>query len=294
MILAVLGVVSSQPALAQTFKKVSVKAGVKLTQIAAGGTSIWGLTASGLPYVSKGKAFIPASTMSFTEIAVGGGNLRQPDTVWALDSAGQIYNASVSANLWTFNLKPGILSHIAVGIGYEDNCHPYEVWGVNPSGLIYRFNYCAANWENIPGTLQSLSVGGGDVYGVNGNSEVYQFNFPTLTFKQIISKVGVQEDQVAAGSTGAWTMRTGSHPLEYDQNRDAAVDLTYSYGFTLVRVGSDGLWALDNLGHIYHFRRAAWKLLQIQAPLFTTMSVGNGAGVWAIDFSGNVWAFSTP
>lgn len=45
----VLGLALAQSATAQTFKGVSVKAGVKLATIAAGGTSIWGLTVSGKP-----------------------------------------------------------------------------------------------------------------------------------------------------------------------------------------------------------------------------------------------------
>lgn len=278
----------------QTFKKVNVKAGVKLTQIAAGSTMIWGLSVNGQPYVSKGKAFVPASTMTFTEVAVGGGNLRQPDTVWALDSAGQIYNATVAANIWTFNLMPGVLSHLALGPGYQDKCHPYEVWGVNPSALIYRFNYCIGNWDNVSGTLQSIVIGGGNVYGVNGNKEVYQFNFKTAAFERIGIYHNYLEDQIFAGPNGVLGL-IGGHPEIYVQPFvDSFADLDLGTGFSQLAGGGDGIWALDTSGRVYRFQTDPWQLVQIPGVLFTTLSVGSGGGVWGIDFSGNVWAFSTP
>jgi Tectonin domain len=74
-----------------------------------------------------------------------------------------------------------------VGIGYQDNCHPYEVWGLNPGANIYRYNFCGQNFEQVAGTLGTLSVGGGDIWGINGNGNIFAFNFATLGFDQALS-----------------------------------------------------------------------------------------------------------
>jgi hypothetical protein len=289
----VFGIGCAQSAFPQSFKKVSVKGGAKMTQVASGGAGVWALATNGNPYVYKTNKFLLASTISLTQIAVGGGNLRQPDTVWALDSAGNVYNASISGTTWVFNQAPGVLSQIAVGIGYEDSCHPYEVWGLNPSALIYRFNYCLGNWEFIPGTLQTISVGAGDVYGINGNHQIFHFKFQNLSFEQIASKYD-QHDQISVGPNGVWALQNGSNPMELEfPNTTVFADLSQVLGFSLVQGGGDGVWALDSSGRIYLFRRAEWHLVQIPGLVFRTLSVGSGAGVWGIDFNGQVYAFST-
>src|SRR6266481_3943058 len=168
MLALVLGIACTQSAPAQTFKHVTVKGGVPLVQIAAGGASVWARASNGNPYIFKSNKFVLANSISLTQIAVGGGNSRQPDEVWGLDSAGSIYRATKSGTSWIFNQVPGILDFIVVGIGYADTCHPYEAWGLNPSAAIFRFNYCSGSWEQIPGTLQTMAVGGGEVWGLNG------------------------------------------------------------------------------------------------------------------------------
>ena len=29
-----------------------------------------------------------------------------------------------------------------IGVGYQDSCHPYEIWGLNSAGNVFRYNYC--------------------------------------------------------------------------------------------------------------------------------------------------------
>jgi hypothetical protein len=56
----VLGMACTQSAPAQTFKRVNVQGGAALTQIAAGGASVWARSSSGHPYILKGKQFVLA------------------------------------------------------------------------------------------------------------------------------------------------------------------------------------------------------------------------------------------
>jgi hypothetical protein len=88
-------------------------------------------------YSQSGSTFVPiASPTAFIQIAVGGGNqvLAQQDAVWALDSAHNIYSYNGG-----FVQVSGALSQIAVGVGYQDSCHPYEVWGIKNKEIPCNF-----------------------------------------------------------------------------------------------------------------------------------------------------------
>jgi hypothetical protein len=98
-----LGVACTQSAPAQTFKKVKVAGNAPIVQVASGGASVWALASNGHPYVFKGKSFALANAISLSQIAVGGGNLAQPDEVWALNSSGNIFRASKSGTAWVFS-----------------------------------------------------------------------------------------------------------------------------------------------------------------------------------------------
>jgi hypothetical protein len=82
MLALALSIVCTQFAVAQTFKHVNVKGGVPLVQIAPGGASVWARAANGNPYIFKTNKFVPATSIVLTQLAVGGGNALQEDTVW--------------------------------------------------------------------------------------------------------------------------------------------------------------------------------------------------------------------
>jgi len=286
-----LAIALSPSARAQSFQKVSVKGNAKMMQVASGGASVWALATNGHPYIYKTNKFLQASAISLTQIAVGGGNLRQPDTVWGLDSSGNIYNATKSGTSWVFNQAPGVLSFIAVGIGYQDSCHLYEVWGLNPSAGIYRFNYCIGNWENIPGTLQTLAVGGGEVWGVNGYGEVYNYDFESRAF--------IKRDlpfplagPVAVGPDGAWVVYGTGDLVELIGNDGYLFTGDPVNTYAVINAGGDGVWGLDSAGEIFLLRHSIRWAVQIPGSL-ATISVGSGAGVWGINPIGQVFAFST-
>src|SRR6202011_1412793 len=90
MLALVLGITCVQSAPAQTFKKVKVNGNAPLVQVASGGASVWALASNGHPYIFNGKSFGLASSISLSQIKVGGGNAAQADAVWALNSSGSI------------------------------------------------------------------------------------------------------------------------------------------------------------------------------------------------------------
>lgn len=286
MLALALGIACTQSAPAQTFKRVMVKGGAALVQIAAGGSSVWARASNGNPYIFKSNKFVLANSISLTQIAVGGGNARQPDEVWGLDSAGSIYRATKSGTLWIFNQVPGILDFIVVGIGYEDNCHPYETWGLNPSAAIFRFNYCSGSWEQTPGTLQTMAVGGGEVWGLNGNGEIYLFRSPSF------ARVGTASlTRIAVGPDGAWGRRQSTHAiLEFQVTQGDFFDL-FSPELEEIQAGGDGVWAFKDTGEVYRLQHGTKSFARVPGVL-SSISVGSGAGVWGLDSSGKAYAFT--
>jgi len=231
-----------------------------------------------------------ANSISLTQIAVGGGNVVQADTVWGLDSAGRIYHAQLSGTSWVFSRVPGVLDLIAVGIGYQDNCHRYEVWGLS-STLIYRYNFCAKNWERVPGALTTLAVGDGDIWGINGNGDVYYFYFPSFSFKPLYT--GFYALQIAVGPTSIWLLASYGDLFEFVDGRGVHAFGFFSSPLAQVQAGGNGVWAIDSSQQVFHFEHVNVCVCQMQGAL-VSISVGTGGGVWGINHSGNPYVFTTP
>ena len=280
------GIACTQSSPAQTFKKVKVAGSAPIVQVASGGVSVWALASNGNPYVLKGKSFALANTISLSQIAVGGGNAAQPDEVWALNSSGSIYRAHKSGTSWVFSPVAGSLDGIAVGPGYQDTCHPYEVWGLNPSAQIYRYNYCSNNFDQMPGILCDIHVGGGEVWGADCGPDVFVFDFSTGAFVQLPAAF-VSFPILAVGPNGGvWAIDTGNGRVWV---------LTYngfhyvSCCFSQIQAGGNGVWTLNG-NSVYLDARG---FVQIPGSL-VSISVGTGGGVWGIDSSHQVFAFSMP
>jgi hypothetical protein len=286
-----LSIACTQSASAQHFKRVNVTGGRRLVQIASGGASVWARASNGNPYILKAGTFVLANSISLTQIAVGGGNAVKGDTVWGLDSSGRIYRATPSGTSWVFSQVPGVLDFIAVGIGYQEVCHPYEVWGLNPAAQIYRYSFCSKSFEQVPGTLGSLAVGGGDVWGINGNGQLYWFNFATLSFDPQSHQMDALA-QVTVGTNDVWGIGSQSRaercgPVDYCLFVFAPVSLT------LIQAGGDGIWAIGSAQQIFRFEPTTFSFVQMPGAL-VSISVGSGGGVWGLNGAGQPLGFITP
>lgn len=291
---ALVGMACTQSSPAQTFKRVPVNGGAALVQIAPGGASVWARASNGKPYIFKTNKFVRANNIALTQIAVGGGNMVQADAVWGLDSSNRIYTGAKSGSTWVFSQVPGVLDFIAVGPGYEDSCHPYEVWGLNPAAQIFRYNYCLQNWEQIAGTLSTMAVGGGDVWGLNGSGLPFVFNFATLSFEAPSDVPGRTYSQITVGPYGAWAIDRTADVYVYD-------NLLFEFffvgvGIDQMQAGGNGVWGINHThsGHrIFRFQPSTLTFVQM-ADQALSLSVGSGGGVWGLDSSGKAYAFSTP
>jgi hypothetical protein len=280
-----LGMACMQSASAQHFKHVSVTGGASLAQIASGGASVWALASNGKPYVLNAGTFVLANNIALTQIAVGGGNTLQKDTVWGLNSSGSIYKATKSGTSWVFSRVPGVLDFIAVGLGYQDSCHPYEVWGLNSAAQIYRYNFCIKNWDQVAGTLQILAVGSGEIWGLNANDEIFAFDFATLSFVSASLNVFTQ---VAIGPDDTWTLDPSGELWQLDVGSIVRGPLAQ------IQAGGNGVWALSPSQQVFRLEHEKGSLVQIPGAALVSISVGSGGGIWGLDISGKAYGFVTP
>src|SRR4029077_1724463 len=78
----------------------------------------------------------------------------------------------VPASAQHFKQIPGSLAQVAAGRS--------EVWGLDPSNQVYRFNSATTTFARIPGTLKltQIAVGGGtvlqtdQVWGINAAGKI--------------------------------------------------------------------------------------------------------------------------
>jgi hypothetical protein len=293
MLALVLGITCMQSAQAQTFKRVNVTNNTPLVQVASGGSSVWALASNGSPYIFNGTSFVLANTISLSQIAVGGGNAAQADTVWALNSSGNIYHASKSGTSWVFSQVPGSLDGIMVGPGYQERCHPYEVWGLNTGSEIFRYNFCTKSFEQEPGFLCDLKVGGGDIWGPQCGPNVFRFNFSTGVFDPIPDSFGAFPVLTTGPGGVVWAIDTGTSDVyRYD---DSVGFVNLGCCLTQIQAGGNGVWGIKGGNNtVYRWEPSAQHFGQVFGAPLVSISVGSGGGVWGINSSNQVFKFSTP
>jgi len=303
---AVLGIACAQFGFAQTFHSVSIPASASggIFSMSAGGNSVW-FTANGNAYSyhhgDSGFQQYPHTPAGLLQIAAGGGNSfwLTPDEVWVLGPLMNDFN-NIPYRLTSsgFVQMPGRLSQIAVGPGGRDSCHPYEVWGLNSSNEIFRFDYCSGQFNQQPGSLGSIAVGGAGVWGVNSSGQISQLNFATHTLIQIPGIPNVVE--LTVGPTGTWGLDSFDQVYEFNPLTQTFVVMNGQF-MADISAGGNGVWGLtrpDMKGHVgvWRLEPSIQQFVQVVSagPNSLLFSVGDGSGIWSPDADNRVFAFSTP
>jgi hypothetical protein len=298
---AVLGVACAQFGFAQTFHSVSVSlpSNADIVGISAGGNSVWAADTAGnaysYSYGASGFTRYGQTGVAKTQIAAGGGNSfsLQPDAVWTLDGSDNIYQLTASG----FVKVPGSLSQIAVGQGGRDSCHPYEVWGINATDEVFRFDYCSGQFNQEPGALSQIAVGGAGVWGLNSSQEIYELDFATHALIQIPGTLR----QIAVGPTGAWGLGLNNQVYQFDPVTQSFVAMSGQF-LNQISAGGNGVWGISGLigfnGPIWRLEPSTQSFVQVPGSL-AFITVGTGGGIWGFTIpaelgSTNVLAFSTP
>ncbi|MGO4880999.1 MAG: tectonin domain-containing protein [Bryobacteraceae bacterium] len=284
------------PASAQEFKQITNRL---LVQVAAGRAEVWGLSYSpGAPYRYNAatKKFdqigtgLPVGTL--TQIAVGGGSLLQADAVWGRDQNQEVFQFDFTTNMWVLMAHYGSLEYLTVGDGYTDSCHPYEVWGLSENQQIFRFNYCTSVFDLIPGSLAQISTGGGDVWGINSSGQIFQYNFQAQQFLQIPGSL----QQIAVGVNDVWGLDASGKAYRYEGAGFVLID---GAAFIQIATGENGVWGITtsiwNPSTTIIVRLDPNVETAVVVPgILTQIAVGDGAGVWGINGSDNVFSFVRP
>ncbi len=238
------------PASAQHFKQVKGS----LTSVSAGRNEVFGIDvdANVWRYSASSKSFSKIPKVSLTHIAVGGGTLSQNDEVWGFN-ANFVYRFNYSKK--EFVQIPGILTQMTVGVGNQDDCHPYEVWGVNSGDEIFRFNYCENEWVQVSGFLIQVATGGGDVWGINSAGQIFHFNFAAQSWGQVSGFL----TQIAVGVNDTWGLNGAGELYRYDPKTGVFNLVAATVGE--VSAGGDGIWVIAGSDDIFRFAHRAGKNL---------------------------------
>jgi hypothetical protein len=308
------------PASAQHFEQMEGT----LTQVAAGRNEVWGLDGSEI-YRFNGKKFAKIKG-SLAQMVVGGGTLMQLDEVWGINSDGEVYRYDFSTKSLVFiaggrecpTCFPVEYSQIAVGPGYEDSCHPYEIWGLNNFGTV-RYNYCTSQFDTISNpagmSFSQIATGGGDIWAVSPLSVTSPYGVTLNVWEYLPtaggwvpggSSVGSPFDfsQVAVGVNDVWgtaaidtvTCMIPWAPSDFVEDMSAGA----CWYTTQVATGGDGVWVVySTYGANGLIARWDFQLGGLASPLSLTspavqIAVGSGAGVWAVDSSNRVYTFVRP
>jgi len=281
------------PASAQHFEQIPGY----LTQVAAGRAEVWGVAPNGVYRfnASKGK-FVKVAGM-LQAVAVGGGSLLQTDAVWGLAQGGGVFQFDFTTGTLVQMQAPLLITQITVGDGYTDNCHPYEVWGIvftnQEQHTLVRFNYCTSVFDSIPGSLTSISTGGGDVWGINSSGQIFQYNFVNQTWVQI----GGTLQQIAVGVNDVWGLDGLGRVYRYEGS--AGFVLIDAAPFSQIVEGGDGVWGLtpsiwvNGTNTIVRFDPNVEIAVAVPGSL-TQIAVGYGAGVWGLTAGTEVYSFVRP
>jgi hypothetical protein len=279
------------PASAQHFQRITGS----LTQVAAGRAEVWGLNASHQVYrfIRGTRTFVKISG-SLTQLAVGGGSLLQSDEVWGVSASGAIYRFNFSTK--TLVQVTGVLSQIVVGEGDFDSCHPYEVWGINPNLLVYRYDYCSGQFHQSPTAppLTHIATGGGDLWGLDEFAQIWHYSFQQQQWNQIPGSL----QQITVGVNDVWGLDGLGNVYRYDPSTGQFVSVfTLGATQTQIAAGGNGVWAIYTFGgvpdliarfdpEIEAFYNEPGALAQI--------AVGHGGGVWGVNSSNQVYVFVRP
>ena len=271
------------PASAQHFQQVKGT----LVSVSAGRNEVFGSDTKGQVwrYNANTKAFGKVKGAFLGDIAVGGGTLSQLDEVWGISStSAAIFHFNYSTK--TFDQITGSLSQITVGVGNEDQCHPYEVWGINSDQNVFRYDYCAGQFEQIPGVLTQVATGGSDVWGLN-NGVIFHYSFGQQQFGQLSGTL----TQIAVGVNDVWGINIDQEVFRFDPNTNNWV--LAGANVEQVAAGGDGAWLIAGSDDVYRFDSGSESFLELTGNL-KSIAVGSGAGIFGVNSANQVFTWVRP
>lgn len=258
-------------------------------QLAVGSNVVYEPTFTNYPLFQYGPLdhnFVPSSSPAFIRaMGVGGGNLFQADEKWILDNGTPptVWRFDPPTQKWQSIITDKRSLDIAVGPGYGDTCHPYEVWMplLDPTQgwFAERFNYCTKAFVPIPsipsiGSPWKVVVGGGEVWGVNIVDRVFRFNAATGQWQLMPGSLA----QLAVGVDGVWGIDSWGNIFEF--NPVSQTFDSISGQLMVIAAGGNGVWGVNFTNQVYRYEASTRSFVQVFGAQLATIVVGTGGGVW--------------
>jgi len=201
--------------------------------VVAGGRTSWAVSKdTSLPstdtflYIPRSYIFVsrqPAPEIYPAKLlGTGGGNIYQPDETWGMFPAYGMYRFDTGTQKWMKNaqiLADPRIQNIVVGIGYSDDCHPYEVWlefknFSNNSTYLSRHDYCSGYFVSVSSApnLSRVAVGGGEVWALDASNHPYRYDGVAQQFTLMPGSLS----QLAVGVDGVWGIGAGGQAFEFN------------------------------------------------------------------------------
>jgi hypothetical protein len=212
-------------------------------------------------------------TGSLAQIAAG------RNEVFGLDSKSQIWRFNGSE----FVQIPGLLKQVAVGGGTL--LQKDEIWGVNASGAIHRFNHSTKAFTQIPGILAQIAVGEGDqdkchpyeVWGTNKVNQIYRYNYCTSQFEQFSCCLA----RVATGGGDVWGINSSNQIYHYSFSGQTFEQVQGT--LAQIAVGVNDVWGLNSSFQMYRYDPESGNFVSVAGQALLGGIADGGDGVWGAD-----------
>ena len=173
-----------------------------------------------------------------------------------------------------------------------------EVFALNASGQVYRFNPGTKTFGLISGTsgFLQVAVGGGtlqqrdEIWALNAAGNTYRFNFGTKTFvavpgvlSQIVVGEGYQDN---CHPYEVWGINPSSNVYRYNYCTHAWNQIPIPNPFTHIATGGGDVWGLDEFAQIWYLG-SGWT----QVPGFLQQITVGVNDIWGLDSAGNAYRY---
>jgi hypothetical protein len=203
---------------------------------------------------------------------------------WALNATAVEYLDQLTASFQVFSGAPA-LAQISAGLGWN-------VWGVDPSGSIYRLTTAlgAPTWTSVPGELKVIQVGAdGSVWGVNAVGQTFTYDSVHSTWTNIPGQLGTGPGDLAVGADGTvWGINPDQQIYRYDSMSQSWVYVPGS--LVQIAVGNaTNIWGINKNQWVYRYDTTAQRWLNIPGALLVQISVAFDGTVWGVNAQGSLY-----
>jgi hypothetical protein len=212
-----------------------------LSQISADGLLVCGINTSSDVFCTEGTGFnfvqLPGK---LTQISAHG------NAIWGINASHDVYQFDFSSQ--TFKQVPGKLMQIAVDA--IPGVNPAAAVGISADQNIYLYD--GTQFVQIPGQLTQIAVGGAgmEVWGINASQQVYRFNSDNNTFVQVPGSLKMISVGGPVGHVGVWGLNAANNVFEFVEGTGF---VQIPGQLTQIAIFGDNVWGINSNQDVFRF-----------------------------------------